>query len=184
METSTTHKRHTLAKHFFVWFRLAAIAAIALAAACGCATHGRRFPVSPSQLNWLEIAYRPAKQGAYPCRISILGTGSITMRTGSSPQIMNSFSVDTRSSSWNDVDEIRADIPPDEMQAILQQFVDSGITDSPRSDKKAGQAPGKPVVMIGGRIDREKIRRMTDDEKLVKMTERLIKWMAEQEDAR
>lgn len=114
----------------------------------------------------------------------MLGTGSITMRTGSSPQVMNSFSVDTRSSSWNDVDEIRADIPQDEMQAIFQQFVDSGITDSPSSDKKAGTIPGKAVVMIGGRLDREKIRRKTDDETIVKMVERLVKWMVEQENAR
>lgn len=164
--------------------RLAAVAIAAAAMACGCMTHGPRFPVSSSQLNWLEIAYRPAAQGANPVRISLLGTGAITMRTGSSPQIMNTFSVDTRSSSWNDIEEIRADIPQDEMQAIFQQFIDTGITDSPRSDKNAGKNPGKPFAMFGGRIDREKIRRKTDDPALMKMVERLAKWMIDQENAR
>ena len=162
----------------------ACAAAVAALCACGCATHGPRFPVSGSQLNWMEIAYRPARPGQNPVRVSLLGTGAITLKTGSSPQVMNSFAVDTRNSSWNDVDEVRAEIPQEEMQSVFQQFIDNGVTDSPRSDKKAGKTPGKAFVMIGGRIDKEKIRRATDDPQLVKMVERLIKWTAEQEASR
>lgn len=179
-------------KQFFRQFagvRIASVQALAAVFASaallsGCSTSGRRFQVSQSQLNWMEVSYKPAKNGAPFCRISMLGTGSITMRMGTSPRIADSFSYDTRNANWNDVEQIRADIPQEEMQDVFQMFIDNGITDSPRSDKHAGEIPGKAIVMIGARIDREKIRRRTDDEKIVGMVERLIQWLVDQEEAR
>ena len=163
----------------FSRFSLPAVLAACAMALAGCASgRGPRFAVDDSQLNWMEISYRPGSPAAKPCHISLLGTGSLSYRSGNSPQLSNSFSTDVTHPSWGDISEGSFPIPPSEMRQIFQSFLDHGALDNPKSDKNAGKTPGQPVVSLTSKFRNAKpSRRITSDPVLVGMVERLIRWI-------
>ncbi|MGI6495044.1 MAG: hypothetical protein ACOX5G_02970 [Kiritimatiellia bacterium] len=165
-----------------IFFRLSVVLLFG-AIAAGCASgRGPRFAVDESQLNWLEIAYRPSDPAMEPCQLKLLGTGSISLRKGISPQLADSFSTDVAHPGWNDVSTFVASIPPSEMRQVFQSFLDAGALDSPRSDRKEGVLPGRAFVVLTSKFKAGRsYRRATADAKLVGMVERLVRWVEMQE---
>ena len=75
--------------------------------------------VGESQLNWLEVNYLPG-MGQQPMQLSLMGSGNIRIKRGSSPQIGNDFSQDVANVTWNDVSVDQINVQPSEMRDIFQ----------------------------------------------------------------
>ena len=100
----------------------------------GCAsllTGAKPLEVSDSQLNWLNIRYRPADTSRHPCRIEIIGAGYLHFMQGASPRLADGFSTDTEHAQWANLTEEKLGMTPAETRALLQRFVDAGLLKEP-----------------------------------------------------
>ena len=146
----------------------AVIAAAAAIAAAGCAAYGpteklphKQYDVVESGLDNATFLYRPSprdRRFRWPCRLEIYGTGTAILKTGPSPQVVDSFSQDVTDRSWNSFVEERRQFTPREMRAVFQVFVDEGIVPS-RSVREEG--PALPLLQCSGTIGRNKFVRIT-----------------------
>lgn len=155
-----------------------------LLAASGCVSptdeQGRlrhkQFEVEPSGLDWIEIAYYPAKNDPkvkFPCRLSIFGAGEVEFKTGRSPRLWSSFSDKVDDPYWNDLYSDRMHLPKDEMLSVFQAFVDEGIVPKDLFTRKT-EAVKPPYVNISAQIGREEVRMATDNKFLVGLVEEAI----------
>ncbi len=138
---------------------------------------GNRFPVETSSLDWLEIAYTPRSNDPdFPlaCRLSLLGSGEMTYRTGRSPLVWDDFSTKRDDPDWNDIWEARVHIGEQSMTALLQSFVDLGIVPPETARMVAGEPPSPPLVKIRGKIAGKSIYRVVDNRKVVRLVERQL----------
>ena len=157
--------------------------AIALClAGSGCIATGKdgrfrheQFPVGISDLDWLTILYEPAG-GAdaltrHHVRISVAGTGEVECRTGRSPRVTNSFSLQTDHPHWNEIISDRTYLPKNEIAAVFQRFVDEGVIAHfpPKSPPAT-----RPAVFIKGNISAYKISLLTDNPHLVSLVEEIL----------
>ncbi len=158
--------------------RIVTAALLALACASGCALFDRRErpppQISDSQLNWLEITYRPGDTRRPPCRISMIGVGSLSVRTGASPLVADDFAHDPAHPNWNDIDAQRISLTPEDVRQIFQSLVNNGLLDAPRKDRTTASANGTAAVVFVGRLDREHVRRVASEPELVSRVERLL----------
>ena len=160
-------------------FRVLAFAVPALLAASGCASvdsEGRlrhkQFEVKGSGLDWLEIAYQPAPgddRFPYPVRLSLVGSGKVEMKSGPSPQVEDSFSVDYGNPHWHDIVRETLTFPPEEMKEVFQTFVDEGLVATPSPPRRENLR--RPFVEYAGTINTEKFRYLTDNRRLVSLVE-------------
>lgn len=159
--------------------RLAVAAAPFLLAAAGCASvdeEGRlrhkQFDVKGSGLDWIEIVYEPAPGDArfpYPVRLSFVGSGSLEMKSGPSPQVEDSFSQNYLDPRWNDFVKETATFTPDEMKAAFQTLVDEGLVATPSPPRVEDLK--RPFVQYAGTLNTEKFRYHTDNRRLVSLVE-------------
>ena len=80
---------------------LPAACAALLMLLCGCAS--TPVEVGDSQLNWISISYRPADAAVKPCRLELIGVGSLEFIEGHSPRVNNDFSQAVDHGQWQDV---------------------------------------------------------------------------------
>ncbi len=158
------HFQHDTVKHAHI----AILAAAALIA--GCAT--TPIEVNDSQLNWLNIKFQPAATGAKPCRINLVGSGSIEFMEGLSPRVANSFSQDTEHEHWQDIYQEKLGVPPDIIRGWMQMFVDAGIMDRSKSRIREKDAKRDRAVFHAS-INREVVVCITDDDELLGLVRRL-----------
>ncbi len=140
--------------------------------------------VDDSSLNWVEFIYLPGKTGAVanplreqtgrkrisvPVRLSLLGSGSISMKIGTSEQVVNDFATGSDADSWNDMQEDRINISPDMMRQILQVFVDEGLI--PQYPAYLPPPQKTPQIRYVGKIQGTKFGMQTDNPFLVKLVE-------------
>jgi hypothetical protein len=150
------------------------LVAMALALAGACAAPGRRAPpaVSDSQLNWIEIDYRPRTAERPPCRITVLGVGSLRVRSGRSPLVTDDFAHDTAHPDWGDLAEQQVSLAPDDVRQVFQALVDRGLLDEPA--RRRSGAPARALAVFRGRLDGQRVRRLADEPELVAAVERLL----------
>ena len=153
---------------------LAVAAAVAAATAAGCAAYGpderlphRQYDVVQSGLDNATFLYTPAprdRRFRWPCRLEIYGTGAAVLRTGPSPQVVDSFAQDVTDRSWNSFVEERKEFTPAQMRDVFQVFVDEGIVPS-RNVREEG--PALPFLRCAGTIGPNKFVRATRNRLLV-----------------
>lgn len=145
---------------------------------------GETILVDDSSLNWVEFIYFPAQANAgasplytrngrkritLPVRLSLLGSGSISMKIGTSEQVLNDFATGADAESWNDIQEDRINISPEMMRQILQVFVDEGLV--PQYPAYLPPPQKLPQIRYVGTIRGTKFGLQTDNPYLVKLVE-------------
>lgn len=136
----------------------------------------RYFTVDASPLDWLEIVYNPGDDDPtweHPCRISIFATGMIMLRTGRSPLVMDEFSTETENVYWQDFYQDRISLDKDEMDALLQAFVDRGLFIKEFRKPPPVQAR-PPIVKFNGIISGDKIWRIASEPELVRLVQVIL----------
>lgn len=158
-------------------------------AVCTCATgcrswavkddghiRGKRIQVDDSSLNWVEFIYVPGENRCAAIRdtvrLSLLGSGSITMKIGSSEQVVNDFAMSHDAATWNDILEDSINVDPAMMAEILQIFVDEGLM--PVFPRLLPPVEKKPQIRYVGKINNTKFSCATDNRYLVELVERFI----------
>lgn len=151
-------------------------AALALS---GCALFSEKplTEVNDSQLNWLTARYHPAN-GTAPCRLEIIGVGSVEFRQGRSPLVFDSFSQDVDNPAWGDIIEEKLGVTPAQARWMMQLFVDAGLTkeykrmkkldDKDRSDASAG------IVTITAKLNGKPFRVRTNNPELTGVVDAII----------
>jgi len=151
----------------------AAIAAAAAIAVTGCAyaptekLPHKQYEVVQSGLDNATFLHLPApddRRFRWPCRLELYGTGAAVLRTGPSPQVVDSFAQDVTDRSWNAYVEARKEFTPAQMRAVLQVFVDERLVPS-RQVREEG--PALPVLKCAGTIGPNKFVRSTRNRLLV-----------------
>jgi hypothetical protein len=147
---------------------LVVAAAIAAVASVGCTVYGpteklphKQYDVVESGLDNATFLYYPAERDTrfrWPCRLELYGTGAAVLRTGPSPQVVDSFAHDINDRSWNSFVEERKQFTPAEMREVFQVFVDEGLVPS-RNVREEG--PALPLLQCAGTIGRNKFVRVT-----------------------
>ena len=146
---------------------LAVAAALAVVAAAGCVyaptekLPHKQFDVVESGLDNATFLYHPAENDRrfrWPCRLELYGTGAAVLRTGPSPQVVDSFSQDITHRSWNSFVEDRRNFTPAQMRGVFQVFVDEGLVPS-RGVREEG--PALPLLQCSGTIGPNKFVRIT-----------------------
>ncbi|MGN0844875.1 MAG: hypothetical protein ACI4QT_06610 [Kiritimatiellia bacterium] len=169
------------------------VAAILCAGLSGCQNlavtedghvRGETIRVEDSSLNWVEFIYIPAQANAganplyarngrkritLPVRLSLLGSGSISVKTGTSEQVLSDFATGADAESWNDIQEDRINISPEMMRQILQVFVDEGLV--PQYPAYLPPPQKLPQIRYVGTIQGTKFGLQTDNPFLVKLVE-------------
>lgn len=157
--------------------------ALALALAMGCvggsgcsmfSSENKTPHIRESQLNWLEVCFLPG-MGQPPVKLSLLGSGNIRIRRGSSPQIKNDFSQDVTSAKWNDVSEDQINVLAAEMRDIYQAMVDRGLLLEPDKDFILSASRGVPQATITGSLNNDRVARVAVEPELVGYINSLIK---------
>jgi len=133
------------------------------------------FVVDDSQLNWLNISYRPADLKRPPCRIAIVGAGYIRYISGESPLVADDFATDTADARWGDVAQEKLGITPPEARALMQGFADAGLMSEPAVPRGRGKlladAPG--VALFNASLNGERKRCVTANPELLALVETL-----------
>ncbi len=151
----------------------AIVTLFAAALISGCAT--APVEVSDSQLNWLNITYKPAEQGAKPSRINLIGVGSIEFMEGRSPRVANDFAQDTEHEHWQDFYQEKLGVPPDVIRGWLQIFVDAGMLEKSKNKiRKVKDGTPRDIAVFHANIDMDKYVCITDDDELLAQVRRLV----------
>jgi hypothetical protein len=153
------------------------IALLLLGFVCGCSTiQGKKaMPVvTESQLNWLEVAYLPG-MGHPPVQLSMMGSGNLRIKRGSSPLVANDFSQDIENVKWGDVRVDQINLPPAEMRTLFQGLVDRGLLRPADKDFLASVGRGVPTARIAGTLGRERVARQAVEPELIGFIRDLLK---------
>lgn len=143
---------------------------------CGCAS---LFPppapveVSDSQLNWLNVSYRPAHPERPPCRIEIIGAGYLSFQQGKSPLVADSFATDTTDASWSDMTQEKLGMTPAQARTLMQGFVDAGLLAEGRHGMQVENTATNGFARFRWRINNKNGSCMTSRPALVGIVERL-----------
>jgi len=163
----------------FLWRPCAAALALTLACAVGsgCATlwnHDKPITVDESQLNWLEIAYRPG-MGKPLVQLSLLGSGNIRLKRGTSPQISNDFSQDVDNVLWDDVNVDQLNVQTSQMRDVFQALVNRGLMQEPDKDFLESAKRGVPEARITGMLNNERVKRLAVEPELIGYIRELLR---------
>lgn len=148
-----------------------------LCAVSGCALFSGNTPpmiVKESQLNWLEVSYLPG-MGKAPMQISLLGSGNIRVRRGTSPQIGDAFSQDVANVKWNDINVDQINVEPAQIRNVYQGLVDRGLLRAPDKDFVPSANRGNPLARIIGSLNNEHVARLAIEPELVGYIRELVK---------
>ena len=154
---------------------------LALLALCfggsGCSifsSKDRPVVVKDSQLNWLEVCYLPGA-GQPAVQLSLMGSGLIRIKRGSSPLVANDFSQDIANVKWNDVDVDQINVEPARLREIFQALVNRGLLRETDKDFAPSANRGVPTARITGLLDKEHVVRIAVEPELVGFIRDLVK---------
>ncbi len=160
-------------------------ALLALALCGGCAlfrpARPERFQVESSALDTLDILYIPDTETPrfkFPARLTFFGSGQIRLRSGLSPQVMDSFASDPTHPHWNHYHEDNAGVRPEEITVIFQRLVDAGMVYANITGPKNPDPLGLPRLQIAGKINGHKIIRTTENPEMIAIVEHILDWFA------
>ncbi len=153
-------------------FAAAALAAASLVALVGCTTwmeSDKPFQVSTSSLNWTEVLYSTTNTPAV-VRLSILGSGNIVMRRGTSSRLLDPFAVDVESENWADYEHDEVNLTRQDVRQIHQLLVNRGVL------KKVKELPPdtEKLIQVHGRIDDKVFATVTASPPLIHVIESII----------
>lgn len=158
------------------FLRFAAVA-VAAAACSGCLSpvdsSGRLkhkdYTYEPSGLDYVEFIYAPAKNDARfpaPVRIYMSAGGTITVKHGKSPLVLDEMSTAYDDPDWNNIREERIAVSREEFAEIVQAFINEGLVPNDwRGRARDPQLP--PVVRYAGKLHFEKFSEITDNKYMV-----------------
>ena len=128
------------------------------------------FAVSDSSLNWTEIYYTTTNT-ATAVRLSIIGSGNISMSRGSSSRLLNAFAIDVESENWDDFERDEINLARKDVQQIHQLLINRGAL------KKSKTLPPETttLVQLHGRIDDRVFSCVSADPSLLQVVEMIIK---------
>ena len=138
--------------------------------------------VEESQLNWLEIAYVPG-MGQPPVQLSLMGSGHIRIRRGTSPLITNDFSQDVKNIKWNDIAVDQITIEPAQVRDLYQSLVNRGLLREPDKDFAASVSRGVPKARIVGMLNGDPVARVAIEPELIGFVRELLKLFDENKHA-
>jgi len=95
----------------------------------GCLYHFENpyFTVKESGLNWVVIRQLYVTGNRQHINLRIDGNGMVVLKEGTSPLIINSFASNTQSEHWDDIRDHRFTLPPEDVNSIFQNLVNSGL---------------------------------------------------------
>ncbi|MGN0826888.1 MAG: hypothetical protein ACI4QD_03030 [Kiritimatiellia bacterium] len=112
----------------------------------GCGTsylEREHFEVNDFDINRLEVVFiKNARRP--PVKLTITGAGVVELTTGSSPQLSDSFSIDTNNKEWNNIVHRRQTITRADARMIFQNLVNYGLyhkPSDPPDDWPEGELP-------------------------------------------
>jgi hypothetical protein len=139
----------------------------------GCAlTKPKRFSVSSSSVNWVEIVYLGTNQPSSMARISLIGSGSIQLRRGNSPRVLDDFAGNTAHPNWDDYKQDELNVSSAEIRQVFQALVNRGVCD--KEPKHPEGSPVLPMAKLNGRLDGERFFRHTTEPDLLEVVTRLL----------
>ncbi len=151
------------------------LGALLLTTGCAAFRHPpARFVVDDSQLNWINISYKPATPRRPPCRLDIMGVGYIRFIAGASPRVASNFAIDTEHRQWQNVSEEKIGLTPQEARGIMQHFADAGLMDQPRRPSKTTTEETPGVAVFVYRLNRRDGRCITAHPALTGLIEALV----------
>ena len=145
---------------------LIALALLVVASGCSILSGNSPTIVKDTQLNWLEISYLPG-QNKPPMQLSLMGSGHIKIKQGTSPQLSNAFSQDVANVKWNDINVDQVNVEPAQMRDVFQALVDRGLLREPDQDFVTSAKPGTPIARIIGSLNNEHVVRLAVEPELV-----------------
>ncbi len=158
-----------------------AVAAVAAATCSGCLSpvdsSGRLkhkdYVYEPSGLDYVEFIYVPVKNDARfpaPVRIYMSAGGTVTVKHGKSPLVLDEMSTAYDDADWNDIREERISVSRDEFAEIVQSFINEGLVPNDwRGRAREAQLP--PVVRYAGKLNFEKFSEITSNKYMVETVE-------------
>lgn len=157
-----------------------ALAAATLSAGCSSVdSEGRlrheEIAVEPSGLNNATFLYDPAPGNPlfrHPVRVELIGTGMASFCSGPSPQVRDSFSVDSEHPDWNRLVRDNATFTQSEMADVFQIFVDEGLVPTRRTSPSR---VGAPVLQFAGTLENRKFSGATDNTVLIAAFEDFVR---------
>ena len=158
--------------------RLAAAALCAALSGCALFREKPLTEVNDSQLNWIQVRYHPAAEGAKPCSLNIVGVGSVEFRQGRSPLVFNSFSQDVDNPLWGDISEEKLGVTPAQAQWMMQLFVDAGL---PQEAKRMGKLTKEErenaaagIAIISAKLNGKMFRVNTNNPEIIGVVDAII----------
>lgn len=156
------------------------LAAATAAVLSGCALFFEKplTEVNDSQLNWITVRYHPATPGMKPCRLEIVGVGSVEFRQGRSPLVFDSFSHDINNPNWGDIVEEKLGVPPEQARWMMQLFVDAGLsTEFSRMRKLKGkdlEDASAGIAAISAKLNGKLFRVKTNNPEITAVIDSII----------
>ena len=138
----------------------------------------KTFVVTLSPLDILEVYYYPSVTNSKytaPSRLTLIGTGMISMRTGTSPLLQSDFAAEHDNDQWQDYRTDQTYISDIDMQAIFQSYVNLGMTD-PYYQKKRHMplANARPLVRIKGKMSGHFVSCTSTNDGIIGITELIL----------
>jgi hypothetical protein len=148
-------------RKYFLKFCCPFLAVVLIIGATSCTLfQPKHIIVTDSALNWVEITYLGTNLPSTMIRFSLVGSGSLQMRSGSSPRVLDDFASNTAHPNWDDFKLVEINLAPDKMKQIFQALVNRGVLEKePRANRKL---PVLPMAKISGRFNRERFFRHTN----------------------
>lgn len=159
------------------------LAAVLLGCVCLAACQSRFFPpprwtVALSPLDSVEILYSATDagntNGVQMSQITVLGTGYVNYRAGSSPRVATDFWGERTGAQWDQYRTDTVTMPGPYIQACFQHLVDLGFfDDNVFEDEDREERPHG--VLVVATINGRKKARYTHDERVFDMVRELLR---------
>lgn len=152
-----------------------------LLSVAGCARFGAPRPLSfrvgSSGLDIVEVLYLPAPDHPdiqAPSRLVLFGSGRIKLVSGTSPRVVDGFSIALEDPRWDDYRESAVNLSMTEMTALFQRLVNAGLVYPLRKPPKPPPGHDLPVVRAAGKIGGNSFNRVVFEDDLVFLFEHII----------
>ncbi len=120
--------------------RLSGILFLLLTAGCLSPLENPYFSVEESGLNWVDIRHYNTTKPIQRVWVRLDGNGIVTVRSGTSPLVSNSFAKDFDNQLWDDIYQTRLTIPREEANFLFQSLVDKGLFEKTKKPDDVEQA--------------------------------------------
>lgn len=106
------------------------VAALGLFSGCGLFWDDPYIAVTTDALNWVEIHYYNAsREPVRRVSVRITGAGFVTVKSGTSRLVSDSFAKNFQSSDWGDIRNVEYHVDAEHVREIFQDLVNAGLFD-------------------------------------------------------